>query len=1278
MENFLAPTLEHLQSESVLFQAWKKTAAYIRSHNWYEDSLELDWQALRLPEFIASIQERIQKGVWKLDPLRMVPAPKSQAWSDMSGGWKPAGDPAVKIRPLAHVSLQDQVLCTAIMLCLADRVENIQSDPVGGDKKLAERRRLISYGHRLFCRPDAGGQLRHAWAAKKLYRQYSMDYRRFIVRPENVCERRRATHKSTHTAIVTADLSRFYDRVRPSLMQERIRGLQREQREAGFFNFACSLFDWKWSTEDKNRAMTYAAGANPPIDDFGHVAIPQGLVAAGFFANVALLGFDKELAANFAKDLPFAQGAVLLDGCRYVDDLRLVVELPASFNMFGLDEFVVSFSAWLDDRIQANAPGLSLEKSKTRIAIQDEEQQLVVQQSRAAERIQHEISGGFDLEQGLHIVDALEGFIHAQHRYSPTTAETAGGVDLVMNGISDMRDDTALRFAAVRYRKTFRSLRPLLDSELQIADESNEDPDEDGLHPAVLPVERTVSREQFDERAHLFASQLLLAWETNPGHVRLMRVAVDLFPRPDFCERITKRLRPSWTKNMPDPRLREVMQYCLSELFRAGATETGIVSDVDELPGKGLHVDVSGYHTSLLAEAKAILTAAIKPRRRAERFPWYLLQQVIVYMASREKRLVIENPSRLPEANGMLRRHLEVLGFYSRRLRPEGRDAAIHHVLWAQCFAKDKEMMGRALQRLSAEMLHDLARISPSFANSVWENSKAKTKIRLSATAQAIGLISRHMKTREPSNCAADFAGLDSMVWHEEYNLAVLARGLIKARHKKRAGILTPWRVLCEMQNIELGPVELRLMGVEVIDRSGGEVLFDLPDWCETEDIRIRVEVGQVLRYLLVGNIDYFRPGGGATRQENLPKYRAARSCWELGRYGSFNGRSAFGPDWLPLSTWAESLLIGLLKWPGCGTSEEPERSAEDWIKHLDLRIKELKIKRGDATGMLFLDQEAPLPRAASTTWTRPLRIAMVQSVIPTVQDIEDADKVNDLQLNGAAIRRKHRNHLRILLKAVKNMLAARLTHVPVKLNRSNLDWLILPELAVHPDDVTALLLPIVRMYKCIALVGLVYHPKDVNDPQSKLINSALWLIPEWSPAHGLQVRRVEQGKAHLAPKDEESIPEITGYRAAQWIIRYRWSSNRLNRPLLLSAAICYDATDSALTHDLRDRNDFFAICALNKDTTTYDNLAMTLNYHLFQGVLVVNNGQYGGTNFHVPLKENYERKLIHYHGQSQVAIGFIEVSPRKFVKRPRDRFKNESPPGVWKPAPAGWSGPGN
>src|SRR5258708_1380534 len=130
----LEPRSELLSEEYVLVQAWKKTASYIRYHNWYADTLELDRAAVNLPRFLAELAEQLKvPDQWSNDPLRIVPAPKSQRWrvTPESKLWEPVerGKTAVKLRPLAHVSLKDKVAATAVMLCLADRVETIQRDP---------------------------------------------------------------------------------------------------------------------------------------------------------------------------------------------------------------------------------------------------------------------------------------------------------------------------------------------------------------------------------------------------------------------------------------------------------------------------------------------------------------------------------------------------------------------------------------------------------------------------------------------------------------------------------------------------------------------------------------------------------------------------------------------------------------------------------------------------------------------------------------------------------------------------------------------------------------------------------------------------------------------------------------------------------------------------------------------------------------------------------------------------------------------------------------------
>jgi hypothetical protein len=122
-----------------------------------------------------------------------------------------------------------------------------------------------------------------------------------------------------------------------------------------------------------------------------------------------------------------------------------------------------------------------------------------------------------------------------------------------------------------------------------------------------------------------------------------------------------------------------------------------------------------------------------------------------------------------------------------------------------------------------------------------------------------------------------------------------------------------------------------------------------------------------------------------------------------------------------------------------------------------------------------------------------------------------------------------------------------------------------------------------------------------------------------------------------------------------------------------LSASICYDATDLALASDLKTRNDVYIVCALNQDVGTFDRMSEGLHYHMYQGVIVVNNGQFGGSSFYMPFGASFHRQVFHLHGQPQASIAFAEITPEKLINRP-NKNPHVAPIGEWKTAPANWN----
>ena len=294
-------------------------------------------------------------------------------------------------------------------------------------------------------------------------------------------------------------------------------------------------------------------------------------------------------------------------------------------------------------------------------------------------------------------------------------------------------------------------------------------------------------------------------------------------------------------------------------------------------------------------------------------------------------------------------------------------------------------------------------------------------------------------------------------------------------------------------------------------------------------------------------------------------------SHWEQQRYSGFQGRSAFGPPWLPISSFMEDLLYDLLRWPGSGILS-PGRSLTEIRAAIESR-NALGVQYGTHSRTIFLEQSAPYRPKHATDWGRPLRIGVVQTVIPDLEDYARYATAPDLS-GDPSFRLKHRAHLAAALEGVNQMRRLRDTHRGMaRDDGQTIDLLVFPELAVHPADVGPLLVPFARKHRCILLFGMVYHaePRLAGSP---LINTCQWLIPEWTRNRGFQLRAVEQGKLHLTANEMSLTPTPVGFRPAQWLVEYMWSSNHDHRPLTITASVCYDATDLTLAADLRSRSD--------------------------------------------------------------------------------------------------------
>ena len=688
------PNISFLKEQFFLVQAWKKTVSYIRYHNSYSDTLELDLASVDLPNFIKQLSDKID--TWVNDPIKIVPSPKSQKWYvDKNDNWKPKKKYVYNLRPLAHVSIKDQVLATAVMLCLADKVEQMQGSTLVSLSDLSDRKNTISYGNRLYCSPDTKtGKLLHHWGSTKLYRSYFQDYSNFIKRPNTVIDQ--YTGDKTKLYVVQSDLSKFYDRVSPTLLHTKVIEILGENPDLDFVSLVKKLFSWEWDKAKYNMHSVKEYKKFAKLDNFERIALPQGLVASGFFSNVVLKDFDEFLKGSFNSIV--LNKYTILDICRYVDDIKIVLSVEGEIRTKDIEDDVVS---WLNKGLNENAQGLIVSKEKTIAVKAFEDKHPIVHQGKRMQQIQTGISGGFDANGGLEILASIKGLLRTQSRFSEDRLDNNS---FTFAPVPDVRDDTVARFSANRYRSTYRSLRLLLfDKVVQCKFCKDEINDQDSSI--------WYTRQELDEEAEIFALGLIENWIEDPSNVRLLRVGLDIYPDKDILETVLTLLKQYIKEDGRSTSRRRVAWYCLSEIFKAGATETGFLENSEELP-KSLNID--DYRKCLKEEGLGIL------RLQKRNVPWYLRQQVLIFLTTIKNLKLSELNLK---ATNETKEHIKLVNFLHGNYIPKSdENFAMYSVLLRRSYLNEIEAKALITPLLTTGKLENILSRDPSFAYEIIRN----------------------------------------------------------------------------------------------------------------------------------------------------------------------------------------------------------------------------------------------------------------------------------------------------------------------------------------------------------------------------------------------------------------------------------------------------------------------------------------------------------------------------------------------------------------------------
>ena len=1260
-EGGLKPCYRFLHDKAVIVQAWKKAHEYIRSHNWYSDTLELDLSCIELEELYLDIKRSFQDH--ELDkcrpmPMRLVWAPKAASgWVLSEAQCKaPKG---FSLRPLAHLAIRDQTISMMFMMCLANIMETRQKQPKAFDNNWRENI-AVNYGNRLYCdwhlehdeEDDKRIEYRNRpgrflWANSGTYDKYYEDYSNFIARPDSVLKSIKRNPNSRYY-VVSLDLSKFYDRIDREVLLGKIR---KECESAGesydedFFGALSCCCSWSWNHEDFPSIKKYQGklSTNKKYDLLnGKCGIPQGLVTGGFFANIYLFALDDYFRHICeSRDNSFVENGVSLrlhDYCRYVDDIRIVVSTSdPSVDNDSLKGVMISL---FQRQLDVSAPGQILNKEKIKI---DEYLGKMSADFTAQMMDEIAIRGSGPMDE-VNAWEILKLNRELWPELKKKDEDLKFGEKTLVGQFSNVKDETLERYTANNWRRQYRILSTLLHADSEHKKSSFAD-----------IFDSPCSKESLDLMTDRFVQQIFRRWLDDPSKVRILRVAFDLRPEPGYLGSVLEVLLRMSQKKGP---AKSCAYYILSELYRAAVVETGFAYDQsDDMYGQLL-----GYRDVL---RKYLIRFSVR------RLPWYLANQFALFMLmfDQGKKFNQAVTIRCDRIYEDCRKLLE-----KRRCASDPDKFSVSRMILAYLLSHDESVVETERQNVKRVLDDDLSVRSHQLQAFIPQEVLYGDG-RISNGSAIEGLDGEVMKNSKWR--LRDVVTKKNNLLNNEIALLRLMEGLLmffkdRAITESHYYSLDSLSVTCTDWN-SLTKSWVRGVRIDVSDSSDGQLSVDhymfAPEPWEDESFRRLAQIGRIIRSVAMGGGEY-----SAMRKTSLilkgrdgsrvNRFWGVKSSWFKRRNGLYFDRVCLGGVQVAFSPWFTDLLSGLLCWPGAWCAEEfKDVDYGDVEKCVLERIELLEKYAGTASETFMVPVDVDLKLFKEKGDFKELNVAIVQNIFPDYNTLRKSKGV----LTEAELKRVKRHIsdlLQLTLKAFKTREAAD--------QKGSINLVVFPELSIHETDVKVLERFADKM-NCLIFAGLLYcnHPEKVD----KFVNAGMWIIPQKKrkddDGKTRRLHELLQGKLNLA-NNEISIDKLEGYRPVQWIIRgccdgkAQWS---------MTASICYDSTDIKLAADLRDIVDCYVVSAYNQDVGTFDIMAEAMRYHMYNHTIIANCGEFGGSTIQAPYNRPYERIIAHSYGKKQAVVSFAKLRLGDFEKRPQFKEKESDPPKpVPKSPPAGYN----
>jgi len=1273
-------TDKYLTDPLLMALAWKKSHDYIRNINWYADNFELDKSALNLAQRCKEWAAEINSKEVSLSDLKLVPAPKSVAWTFIPNKcpteineildiifdeprnvcycltWTPEIDPEtgkhaeLKLRPLAHIGIKEQTMMTLVMMCLANEVEAIQGDPSTQYDEV-HKNKVVSYGNRLYCKYQENDEgeitAEHNYGATTIYSKYFADYRQFIQRPYFFASKALlGKDPDEEVYLVDLDLRQFYDRIDREKLIKKIKELTLKNQQTVIDPNATvdalldAFHDWSWSPCAKDSYAVCKTDGENGISKAPN-GLPQGLVSSGFLSNIYMLDFDEKMQISIESEV--SESIKLVDYGRYVDDMRLVVIGPRRSKDIKnpIKTIQQEINAWIIP-ILAEL-NLYLNKEKTKVEVYRGKSKGI---SSTLETIQSNMSGPQSMESADEMVTQLESLLMLSDGNVPDQDGqncTPNGLAAIEKSVFDVREDTLKRFAANKISKVLNNKRHF----------TSRDIDDNGNPVAG----------EWDYLQERMSRRFIANWSHDPALVLLLKKGLELFPSPKVLNPVLDQLKDVLKREggIEEEKQVAVARYCLSEIFRHSA----IVIHRKDPQAIPAHADVEGYFELLQNTAAAAISGSlgVKPKSSDE---FDLLGEQARFL------LLVRLDTTLGKSCGDPEQDLIfklVQGYRNISLRK-----LIDKIHGAKRFKKKQEVLTSCIL-ISAQLLADqkpviraacclfdklpistpsiLKKISaqnPDLMRAIYFHARSMKYAWYSRDKEFINDIAERLylnvrPSAKPLKEITTPTGIYQLCSRADNPFAneVMALKLFQALLEKLpefdfkdSKVIDLSRTKVQTTGYKVPPAfsafdhDIKIVKIDE-DKTHAAVVDMASHLTDLEEEPMQLQrVALAMRAVLAGSAD---PTGFGQSFTPRAGYRGVKSTSFKRQFGMMTTPESLAGEAAQFSSWLSTLLAKLLRWPGIHVNDQ----GFDWPRELtkaavtDLinnRLKELK------ASYCQLSEMPVLPELITPDWEygkKSLTVVMVQSKLPFKADFGKAGTL----LDTPDYRAKHRCHVARVAELVVKHIDAQSIEVDKK---QEVDLIVWPELAVHKDDLD-ILIHLSRKTHAIVLAGLGFiNQPGVPGPN----NCAIWIVPRKHNGNQNELKRF-QGKHHMMAGERDL--KVQPWRPYQLMLELRHPEFPDKPGFKLTSATCFDATDIKLSADLRDKSSALCIPALNQDVNSFDTMVEALHYHMYQPVILVNTGEFGSSYAMAPYDKPYKRLIAHSSGNNQVAINIFEMN---------------------------------